>query len=235
VTTTPTGDLHRIAPSGTPWQAYQGAKFQERFDDPQRKYFVLYASSQRLGCFLECLAYFRVEPDKPGFEDLQEKFGDSFPAGAVPPSWFPDRFIQTAKVTGAFADVAGSSWIATLLKEFPDYLRQGSTYPWIDQSTIYQDKFRAITQWISRTVFERSETFAGLYYSSKLGSDFSNWAIFEERASISALGPLHAVTENDIDLLKACSSLDLKPPTAVSTLPAKSFTLTAASLPAPSG
>ncbi len=210
MTNTPTGDLHRIAQGSTPWQAYKGTAYGERFDDPQRKYFVLYASSHRLCCFVECLAYFRVDPDKPGFRELQDKFGSTFPEGTVPPRWVADRFIQTAKVDGTFADIACSGWIARLLKEFPENLRRGLTYPWIDQSTIYQDKFRAVTQWISRTVFESGESFAGVYYSSKLGSDFLNWAIFEERAHISRLGPLQAVTEGDHDLLNACSLLDLK-------------------------
>ena len=150
----PTGDLYRIAPSRTPWEAYEGTSFEQRFDDPERKYFVLYASSHRLGCFVECLAYFRIDPDKPGFAELQDKFGNSFPEGTVPPKWCWDRFIQSAKLTGIFAGVAQSDWIARLLKNFPEKFRKVSTYPWIDQSTIYQDKFRAITQWISRFVFD---------------------------------------------------------------------------------
>ena len=71
-----------------------------------------------------------------------------------------------------------------MLKNFPEKLKPGLTYPWLDQSTIYQDKFRAITQWISRYVFDCEEKLTGLYYTSKLGSDFSKWAIFEKRASL---------------------------------------------------
>ena len=36
--------------------------FGNRFDDPDATYRVLYASSQRLGCFLETRARFRVDP-----------------------------------------------------------------------------------------------------------------------------------------------------------------------------
>ena len=222
MTNSPKGDLHRIAPSRTPWEAFRGTAFEQRFDDPEQKYLVLYASSQRVGCFIECLAYFRVDPDKPGFAELQDKFGNSFPEGAVPPKWCLNRHIQSAKVDGTFADVAQSGWIASLLKDFPKDLRRGLAYPWMDQSTIYQAKSRAITQWISRTVFENPAHFAGIYYTSKLGSDFSNWAIFEPRATILGLGTLETITETSADLLKACSLLGLKPPTGALTQPAVS-------------
>jgi len=36
--------------------------FGNRFDDPDATYRVLYASSQKLGCFLETLAPFRLDP-----------------------------------------------------------------------------------------------------------------------------------------------------------------------------
>ncbi len=211
MTKTPPGELYRLAPSPTPWNAYKGTKFAERFDDPQHKYLVLYGCSRRLGCFVECLAYFRVE-DKPGFAELEEKFGTSFPEGTVPSRWCEGRFTQSARVNGTFADAANSAWIARLNHEFPDKLRHGRTYPWVDQSTIYQDRDRSATQWISRFVFDCKEGFAGVYYSSKLGADFSNWAVFEERASLCELGDLQAIPESDADLLAACSLLGLRPP-----------------------
>ncbi len=36
--------------------------FGNRFDDPDATYRVLYASTQKLGCFLETLARFRLDP-----------------------------------------------------------------------------------------------------------------------------------------------------------------------------
>jgi hypothetical protein len=217
VTISPTGNLYRIAPSCSPWEAYKNTSFEQRFDDPQHRYFVLYACSQRLGCFVECLAYFRVDPDKPGFAELEEKFGDSYPEGTVPAKWCAGRFIQSARVVGQFADVANSGWIAKLRKDIPFELGSTVSYPWIDQSTIYQDKFRTITQWISRTIFSSEANFAGLYYTSKLGSDFSNWAVFEERANFAELGLVQEISEEDVDLLSACRLLSLKPPTGART------------------
>ena len=154
----------------------------------------------------------------PGFTELEEKFGASFPQGTVPPNWCHKRFTQTARVEGIFADVAHSNWIAKLLKDFPYELRKDFGYPWVDQSTVYQDKSRQITQWISRVVYESGDNYSGIYYSSKLGSNFSNWAIFEERAKIAALGDLKPLDEADTDLLKACELLEIKPPTGARTL-----------------
>ena len=41
--------------------AKERGTFGNRFDDPMRVYRILYASSQRLGCFVETLARFRVD------------------------------------------------------------------------------------------------------------------------------------------------------------------------------
>ena len=60
--------------------------FGNRFDDPEGAYRVLYASSQRLGCFLETLARFRV--DIKLYAELTEIAGDNdyFPLGRCWPN-----------------------------------------------------------------------------------------------------------------------------------------------------
>jgi hypothetical protein len=61
--------------------------FGNRFDDPEGTYRVLYASSQRLGCYLETLARFRV--DLTLYAELSEIEGedDFTPLGHVPLAW----------------------------------------------------------------------------------------------------------------------------------------------------
>jgi len=61
--------------------------FGNRFDDPGATYRVLYASSQRLGCFLETLARFRI--DLKLAAELAEIQGDAdhLPQGEVPVEW----------------------------------------------------------------------------------------------------------------------------------------------------
>jgi len=201
LTQNPAGLLHRLAKGNTPWIAYPGTKFEQRFDDPQKQFLVLYASSERIGCFIECLAHFR-QAHLPGFHELEEKFGPSLPQGTVPPDWCQNRSSQTAKVTGIFADVAHSHWLARLL---------------VDQSAIHQATFRPITQRIARTVFEREENFAGIYYTSRHGSEIANWAIFEGRAIIKPENTPVPITPNDPDLLSACAHLQIQPPLAAQT------------------
>ena len=76
-----------------PWQPLDWAlagpdgTFGNGFDDPEGAYRVLYASSQRLGCYLETLARFRVDPTL--YAELAEITGeDDFTQfGHVRPEW----------------------------------------------------------------------------------------------------------------------------------------------------
>ncbi|MCW5979637.1 MAG: RES family NAD+ phosphorylase [Bryobacteraceae bacterium] len=60
--------IYRLGRRPDPWRppdwAHAGpdGTFGNRFDDPQGLYRVLYASSRKLGCFLETLARFRLYP-----------------------------------------------------------------------------------------------------------------------------------------------------------------------------
>ena len=62
------GLIYRLGRKPDPWSVPDWASagpdgtFGNRFDDPEGMYRVLYASSQRLGCFLETLGRFRVDP-----------------------------------------------------------------------------------------------------------------------------------------------------------------------------
>jgi hypothetical protein len=62
------GVIYRLGRKPDPWappdwaSAGSDGTFGNRFDDPNATYRVLYASSQRLGCFVETLARFRIDP-----------------------------------------------------------------------------------------------------------------------------------------------------------------------------
>src|SRR5260370_35420693 len=87
------GTIFRVGRRPNPWQppdwslAGSDGTFGNRFDDPDGTYRVLYASSQRLGCYLETLARFRV--DLTLYAELSEIRGeDAFtPLGRVPLAW----------------------------------------------------------------------------------------------------------------------------------------------------
>ncbi len=76
----PDGPLYRLGRQPDPWAwpdwSYAGpdGTFGNRYDDPGTSYRVLYASSQRIGAFLETLARFR--PDLEVLAELERIDGD---------------------------------------------------------------------------------------------------------------------------------------------------------------
>jgi hypothetical protein len=152
VTKNPETIVYRVAQGDTPWVAYQATSFSERFDDPKREFFVLYACSDRVGCFVEGLAHFRVG-DLPGWHKLFRFDPDSsIPPGQVPLAWLLKRSSQSARLLGSFADIAHSRWIAAF----------NSYRWWMDQSSIYS-KVRAKTQWMARLVYDDAKGYAGIF------------------------------------------------------------------------
>jgi RES domain len=87
------GVIYRLGRKPDPWappdwaSAGPDGTFGNRFDDPDATYRVLYASSQRLGCFLETLARFRIDPTL--LTELAQIEGpdDYCPLGEVPMEW----------------------------------------------------------------------------------------------------------------------------------------------------
>ena len=90
--------------------------FGNRFDEPEGLYRVLYVSSQRLGCFLETLGRFRVDPKL--LDELAEIEGenDYSPLGEVPLEWLEKRMMGVATASGEYADICSSEWISRLLQ-----------------------------------------------------------------------------------------------------------------------
>jgi hypothetical protein len=150
--------------------------FGNRFDDAQATYRVLYASSQRLGCFLETLARFR--PDLSLLVELEaiEGENDFAPSGEVPLEWAPARLIGAAKTQGAFADVYGAEWIARLRRELAGDALQLDVSD-VDAAALQQTAPRRLTQRVSRIAYDGG--FQGIRYRSKYGHDIENWALFE--------------------------------------------------------
>lgn len=159
--------------------------FGNRFDDPQGLYRVLYASTQRLATFVECLAYFRPDPaiiaeyaDIAGSKDDEEPPG----AGHVPSAWIDARCVGTAVLTGDYVDVGHHETLAELRTALaPRLVHHGLRE--LDASTIRLTVPRAFTQEISRYVFDETvdgtRRWNGVAYRSKHGDDLENWAVFE--------------------------------------------------------
>ena len=200
----PTIAVYRIGRRPDPWQypdwsrANPDRTFGNRFDDPNGEYRVLYASSVRLGCFLETLARYR--PDMALYAELQEIAGenDFIPPGIVPREWFQLRVMGLANAHGRFADIGASDWLATLRRKLAALLIQLGI-PDFDTSVLQRSGPRHLTQHVSALVYD--EGFDGLRYLSKYGHDIENWALFEPANLTNAAA--RDIQADDPDLLRA--------------------------------
>jgi len=207
----PSGAIYRLGRRPDPWAAPDWASagpdgtFGNRFDDPDATYRVLYASSQRLGCFLETLARFRIDPKL--LAELAEIEGedDHFPLGEVPVEWVEKRIMGVATANGEYADVCSSEWIGRLRKLLAAHLEKFGVDD-VDASILQKSAPRILTQFVSRIVF--SAGFAGIYYLSKYGHDIENWALFEP-FQINVKAP-ERIRRDDRDLQRALQLHSLK-------------------------
>lgn len=154
--------------AGPDWsRAGDDKTFGNRFDDPKGKYRVLYASTERLACFVECLAAFR--PDLALLSALSAIQGSDPKPVIDIEDWARKRMIGSALVKGRFADIYSADWV--------DFLRVAlaSTavsmgIQEVDLSTLMAAKPRQLSQKASRVV--RSKRLHGIFYCSRFGREF---------------------------------------------------------------
>jgi hypothetical protein len=174
-------------------------------------YRVLYASSQRLGCFIETLARFRVDVSFVADLALMEHGEDDFTAlGTVRRAWIKGRCIGTAKVEGEYADIYALGWVSHLRTALAGIAVKLGMKDF-DLSSLEPAEPRVLTQQAGRIVFELG--YAGVFYHSRYGHSIENWAIFEDWTMPDRF-PIHQpssrkVAEDDPDLLGALRILGL--------------------------
>jgi hypothetical protein len=183
--------VFRLGRRPDPWawpdwaHAHADGTFGNRFDDPRGLYRVLYATSQRVGTFVECLASFR--PDLQVVAELAAiagEAGDDEPIapGVVPREWVDQRCLGSAALVGDYVDVGHHATLAELRGTLAARVLHHGLLE-LDAATIRLSAPRAFTQEISRVVFAQSVTgkrrWNGIAYRSKHGDDFENWAVFE--------------------------------------------------------
>ena len=220
VTATPTDALYRVgrAPNAWAWPdwafAGEDGTFGNRYDDPDGEYRVLYASSQRVGAYVEVLARYRTDPALVAEyaeidDDAQHP---TIPPGIVPAGWPDHRHVGAARHRGAFADVGHSDSLAHLRTVLAARVVHYGLDD-LDGSALRRKAPRRLTQEISRYVFAsgvdaESNSLAGIRYLSRLGDELENWAIFE--GTEPAEQTSEAITRDDEDLHTALAKLDLK-------------------------
>lgn len=211
-TKSPNSLLFRLGRKPDPWsppdwsRALPNGTFGNRFDDPQGNYRVLYASTQRVSCFIETLARFR--PDLSLIAELQEIAGedDYLPLGTVPSDWCDRRVMGAATVTGAYADIYSAGWVGYLRQTLAsDCVALGIED--LDDSVLQRGEPRRLTQLASLKVNQAG--LDGIYYRSRYGHDLENWALFEPFKINPYEAPI-TVRPDDVDLQEACTLLGLK-------------------------
>ena len=215
------GRVFRLGRRPDPWaypdwaSAGEDGTFGNRFDDPKSSYRVLYASSQRLGAFVEVLARFRPDPAVvAGLAEVQgeEDPHEGLPPGSLPRSWLDDRLLGEGILEGACADIGHSRSLAYLRGRLAARVVHYGLED-LDAAAIRLRAPRRFTQEVSRFVYECSgeagmRQFDGIRYGSRLGDEFENWAIFEPaRPTASSGAPLDP---DDPDLLTALVKLGLQ-------------------------
>ena len=186
------------------WAELDGT-FGNRYDDPESRYRVLYASSQKLGCYLETLARFRPDPMLATELNQIEGENDFYPLGQVPAEWFGARLLGNAAFWGEYAEVCGNEWLSRLRSELgPRLLAQFGIHD-LDQAVLQAGAPRKLTQMVSRAIFNAG--LDGIRYPSKYGSAIENWALFEPfKIEVRRTGP---IALDDPDLARALQLLRL--------------------------
>ena len=174
----PTEPVYRLGRRPNAWQppewflAHSDGTFGNRFDDPEGYYRVLYASSQRLACFVETLARFRPDLSLLAELDAIEGEDDYVALGTLPRDWLTVRTMGRAEIGGVFADIYGIAWVSQLRRSLAaEALRLGMKD--VDLSSLERAEPRRLTQLASRQAYLLS--FAGIFYRSRYGQTLENW------------------------------------------------------------
>jgi hypothetical protein len=164
---------------------------------------VIYAASDRLTCFIECLACFR--PDLKLLAALKEISGPDDFARFNFQDWAKSRAMGSAHVEGTFADIYASGWLAMLRRKLAsEAIALGIAE--FDLSALQAPKPRRLTQLASRVVHSRGLN--GVFYGSRFGSELQIWALFEPwtlRGTKTSL-----ITAEDAELLEATRRLGIR-------------------------
>ena len=218
----PSGSVHRLGRAGSVWAwrdwAYAGedGTFGNRFDDAAGTFRVHYASSQRLGAFLETLARFRPDPHVIAATIAESEEDASYPstaAGLVSERWIADRAISEATLDGDFVDIGHSATLAYLRVVMASRLLHFDLDD-VDAAAIRLHVPRAFTQEISSHLYDLansdgSRRFDGIAYRSRLGDDLENWAIWEPADSLTPAAG-QPIDPDDPDLARALALFGLE-------------------------
>jgi hypothetical protein len=204
---TPRTILHRLGrlPDPLQWPPVENAG-SGRFDDPARRFRVLYAARQRAACFAEALAAFR-----PSLELLAETGDPADIAGAVSAGFLRARGTATFHLLrGRWLDVRRLVTLEALRAALGSTVHEFGLAD-IDLGGVCGPR-RAFTQSVAAWAYEHG--YNGIVYASRFGASFECWAIFDN-ARIEPAGAATPLSLDDRDLLAVASVFALHLPTSL--------------------
>lgn len=181
-----------------------------RFDDPLKKYRTVYGARLAITCLRELLADLR--PNAKALAEFGELFGSSADdgpiiAGVVSKQWRRSHVLVPAEAKftqGRLVAIEAPSIIQQLSERHQKLLKQFG----VDALTVatLRSRQRPLTRAFSRTLFESGH--AGITFHSRLDGK-PCYAYFEGRAALKPVGPVIPLTQNHPDLIKVCGEYTL--------------------------
>ncbi|MGH7961484.1 MAG: RES family NAD+ phosphorylase [Candidatus Binatia bacterium] len=203
--------MYRVGRSPDPL-AWPPATVTGRYNDPQGRFSVLYAASQRRAAFMETLQNFR-----PALGDLailkslppSEELDLPFPIGHVPASYF-------GKLLAAFHLDRSHKWLDLRSLQTHAHLRETLAAELVEAGYAGAFNFgemigsdNRITQLIARWAHDAG--YGGVAYPSAHDGKLTCWAIFN-RAPVIPAGYPEPIRRDDPDLIAAIDLFGLKLP-----------------------
>ena len=182
---------HRVAREPDPlvFTPYEFQTWDGRYDDPDLVSRTLYLADSTYGAWCEVLARFR--PDKHTIEALDtiaDEPGDAQPTSGVQMSWLATRRVGKAEIAARHADVSHSRtlrWLDTHLADLLADLGYGE----FDLS-VATGSDRSVTQQVAKALRVHADT-EMVSYASRLGTDVTCSALFEDEHGGPYVGRLH--------------------------------------------
>lgn len=187
-----------------------------RFADPNGVFVETYAGSDLTSAAIEVFEQFRADSPTVDLVHKVKRVGPTrmpHPINVIPRSRVQAlQVLRLSTPKGRFPDVMATltqSWLS-FFPSVQSLTRRYYSRSVVDSGVILAPgpRARSVTGAIAKTIFDDTAGYAGVRFSSRVGSGHENWAIFERAAPcVATEGPL---VETDGELLAALQELGLE-------------------------
>ncbi len=169
----------------------------QRFDDPFRLFRILYLAEQRLACFVESLAPFRIPLDRLAVGGRRPR---------VPADWTRARCAGQLRLgpEQRWLDLRHLETAEALRSELAPLLQQPDL-PDLDVSVL-RGPSRPLTRAVARWTYDAG--FQGIAYRSRFHDGLDCWTLFEG-TDVERVGSIERISRDDRDLRAAAALFGL--------------------------